>query len=153
MSRGWYKVTNQAGSEYRHDIDGLRAFAVMGVILHHCGVALVGSGYAGVDVFFVISGFLITRNLVAESAGSGGVSLVDFWARRIRRLVPALALPVSVDSADLQSWSRFDGGLPDDVLVKLALRDVLVKADIAVPGVPLSSVRAEVSGKSPRCKR
>lgn len=89
MSRGWYKVTNQAGSEYRHDIDGLRAFAVMGVILHHCGVALVGSGYAGVDVFFVISGFLI-GGIVMRELAERRFSWRRFYTRRARRILPAL---------------------------------------------------------------
>lgn len=59
---------DEAVTRYRRDIDGLRAFAVMGVILHHAGVALVGSGYAGVDVFFVISGFLIGGIVAGEMA-------------------------------------------------------------------------------------
>ena len=63
---------------YRRDIDGLRAFAVMGVILHHAGVALVGSGYAGVDIFFVISGFLITSLLLRERAATGRIALGAF---------------------------------------------------------------------------
>ena len=79
---------------FRPDIDGLRAIAIGLVVAYHADVPGLDGGFIGVDVFFVISGFLITRNLVAESAGSGGVSLVDFWARRIRRLVPALALLV-----------------------------------------------------------
>lgn len=91
----------QAGQEvtgYRRDIDGLRAFAVMGVILHHAGVALVGSGYAGVDVFFVISGFLI-GGIVAGEMAEGRFSWRRFYARRARRILPALFLVILVTLA------------------------------------------------------
>lgn len=72
---------------YRSDIDGLRAIAVLGVILFHAGVGLEG-GFVGVDVFLVISGYLITKIIVRESLGQG-FSLKRFWVRRIRRILPA----------------------------------------------------------------
>ena len=73
-------------------LDGLRAVAVTAVILYHLGLGWAGGGYLGVDVFFVLSGFLITGLLLEERASSGTVGLVAFWVRRARRLLPALAL-------------------------------------------------------------
>jgi peptidoglycan/LPS O-acetylase OafA/YrhL len=70
-------------------IDGLRALAVTAVILYHAEIGLFQAGFIGVDVFFVISGFLITSLLLAERIGSGRVSLFGFWRRRARRLLPA----------------------------------------------------------------
>lgn len=77
---------------YRPDIDGLRAIAVAIVVAFHVGVPGFGGGFVGVDVFFVISGFLITGLLVAELRETGSISLSRFYARRVRRLLPALAL-------------------------------------------------------------
>ena len=77
---------------FRPDIEGLRAVAIGGVILFHAGVEGVSGGFLGVDVFFVISGFLITGILVAEGQRTGTIHLGNFWARRIRRLLPAAAL-------------------------------------------------------------
>ena len=71
-------------------LDGLRGLAVVGVLLYH-GNHLTG-GYLGVDLFFVLSGFLITSLLLAEHRGSGRVALGAFWARRARRLLPAVGL-------------------------------------------------------------
>jgi peptidoglycan/LPS O-acetylase OafA/YrhL len=82
--------------EFRGDIDGLRAVAIVLVVLFHSRVTSFSGGFVGVDVFFVISGFLITRNLLAEVDGSGRVSLGGFWAKRVRRLVPALGAMVAV---------------------------------------------------------
>jgi peptidoglycan/LPS O-acetylase OafA/YrhL len=76
------------GLAYRREIDGLRAIAVLGVVLYHAG-AMPAAGYAGVDIFFVISGYLITLLLVREHAGSGRIDLVAFYARRARRIFPA----------------------------------------------------------------
>ncbi|MCV7041509.1 acyltransferase [Mycolicibacterium moriokaense] len=76
---------------FRADIEGLRAVAVIGVILFHAGVPGVGGGYAGVDVFFVISGFLITGILWREASGTGTIRLRRFYAARARRLLPASA--------------------------------------------------------------
>jgi peptidoglycan/LPS O-acetylase OafA/YrhL len=73
-------------------LDGLRAFAVIVVILYHLSPGEVVGGYLGVDVFFVISGFLITGLLLRERDATGGIHLGSFWARRARRLLPALAL-------------------------------------------------------------
>src|ERR1700678_3805085 len=75
---------------YVRGLDGLRGVAVAGVLLFH-GDHLQG-GYLGVDLFFVLSGYLITSLLLAETATTGGVGLKAFWARRARRLLPALAL-------------------------------------------------------------
>src|SRR5918995_19566 len=77
---------------YRPDIDGLRAIAVAIVVAFHAGVPGFGGGFVGVDVFFVISGFLITGLLVEELRETGSISLSRFYARRVRRLLPALAL-------------------------------------------------------------
>lgn len=74
-------------------LDGLRALSVIAVFLAHTGLAgVVGGGYAGVDVFFVLSGYLITRLLVAEHSRSGRIDLAAFYWRRARRLYPALCL-------------------------------------------------------------
>jgi peptidoglycan/LPS O-acetylase OafA/YrhL len=77
---------------YRGDIDGLRAVAVMLVVLFHAGWAGLTGGYVGVDVFFVLSGFLITGLLMRELRTTGTISLSGFYARRIRRLLPLSAL-------------------------------------------------------------
>jgi len=77
-------------------LDGLRAVAVTLVVLFHLGAGLLPGGYIGVDVFFPISGFLITALLLRERVASGSVDVVQFWKRRIRRLLPALALVVLV---------------------------------------------------------
>ncbi len=77
---------------YRPDIDGLRAIAVAIVVAFHAGVPGFTGGFVGVDVFFVISGFLITGLLVDELRETGSISLSRFYARRVRRLLPALAL-------------------------------------------------------------
>ena len=74
---------------FRTDIEGLRAIAVGAVLLFHAGFGFAGGGYVGVDVFFVISGFLITNLLLKEVERSGTVHLTRFYARRIRRLLPA----------------------------------------------------------------
>jgi len=73
----------------RREIQGLRAVAVLLVVLFHLWPGRVPGGYVGVDVFFVISGFLITSLLLREVDRTGSVSLASFWARRIRRLLPA----------------------------------------------------------------
>ncbi|MEV1292939.1 acyltransferase [Pseudonocardia sp. NPDC049635] len=96
-------------------LDGLRGVAVLGVLLFHSDL-LVG-GFLGVDLFFVLSGYLITGALLREIAGRGGVSLAAFWSRRARRLLPALAavlvvVPVAVlavGSPQEQATTRADG--------------------------------------------
>ncbi|EJM36635.1 putative acyltransferase [Pseudomonas sp. GM33] len=74
---------------YRRDIDGLRAVAVIAVVLFHFGVPGFTGGFVGVDVFFVISGYLIT-SIIWSQRQAGQFSFVDFWARRARRILPAL---------------------------------------------------------------
>lgn len=76
---------------YRVDIDFLRGIAIFSVVLYHANVPGFSGGFLGVDVFFVLSGFLITRILLQEIVG-GSFSIAEFWARRIRRILPALVL-------------------------------------------------------------
>lgn len=78
------KITN-----YRPEIDGLRCIAVCAVIFYHFGIGLFSGGYVGVDIFFVISGYLITR-IINDSIISGKFSFIDFYERRARRILPAL---------------------------------------------------------------
>ena len=75
--------------KYRAEIDGLRGLAVLGVVLFHTGVPELSGGFVGVDIFFVISGYLITKILAAEM-DAGTFSVRRFYERRIRRIFPAL---------------------------------------------------------------
>jgi peptidoglycan/LPS O-acetylase OafA/YrhL len=81
---------------FRRDIQGLRAIAVGMVVIYHLFPSALPGGFAGVDVFFVISGYLITGHLWRGYARTGTVGLADFWGRRARRLIPAAALVLTV---------------------------------------------------------
>lgn len=85
-----------SGFAFRPDIEGLRAVAVSLVVLLHAGVTAVSGGYVGVDVFFVISGFLITSLLVREVRSTNGVSVLAFYGRRARRILPVACLVIAV---------------------------------------------------------
>ena len=75
--------------KYRAEIDGLRALAVLPVIFFHAGFEFFGGGFVGVDVFFVIGGYLITGIIVSE-VNNGQFSIINFYERRARRILPAL---------------------------------------------------------------
>jgi peptidoglycan/LPS O-acetylase OafA/YrhL len=83
---------------FRLDVQALRAVAIGAVVLNHLWPTYVGGGYVGVDVFFVISGFLITGHLVGEATRTGRIRLGAFYARRIRRLLPASLLVLAVSA-------------------------------------------------------
>jgi peptidoglycan/LPS O-acetylase OafA/YrhL len=85
-----------ASRGFQPEIQGLRAIAVMAVLVFHVWPDVLPGGYIGVDVFFVISGYLITGLLLREVERSGRISLVNFYRRRIRRLLPAAALVIIV---------------------------------------------------------
>ncbi|WP_156044033.1 acyltransferase family protein [Cellulomonas sp. HZM] len=87
---------------FRPDVEGLRAVAIGLVLAYHAGLRFVPGGFVGVDVFFVISGFLITGLLVREIERSGRLSLVSFYARRAKRLLPATA--VVLVATGLLTW-------------------------------------------------
>jgi len=87
--------TTRDTSGYRPDIDGLRGYAVLAVLFYHVGFGAFGGGYVGVDVFFVISGFLITR-LIRDEVDAGSFRFSTFYIRRIRRLFPALIIVLAV---------------------------------------------------------
>ncbi|MET3803374.1 peptidoglycan/LPS O-acetylase OafA/YrhL [Nakamurella sp. UYEF19] len=93
-----------AGRRFRPDIQGLRCIAVVLVVLYHCGVPGVTGGYVGVDVFFVISGFLITGHLLSERLTTGRLSLSAFYARRIRRLLPSALVVIAVTVVAARLW-------------------------------------------------
>jgi peptidoglycan/LPS O-acetylase OafA/YrhL len=100
------------GAEYRPEVDGLRAIAVVSVIIFHLNAAWLPGGFAGVDVFFVISGYLMTR-IIRGDIESGRFSFARFWARRIRRIYPAL-LVVVVAVLMVQHYLGFR---PDEAIV------------------------------------
>ncbi|NCG39334.1 MAG: acyltransferase family protein, partial [Actinobacteria bacterium] len=89
---------------YRQDIDGLRAVSILTVILFQAGVDWAAGGYVGVDVFFVISGFLITGLLVREASSTGRISIRNFYARRLRRLLP-LSATVLLATMTIGAWA------------------------------------------------
>lgn len=84
-----------AALKYRPEIDGLRAVAVLAVVLFHAKIGPFSGGYVGVDIFFVISGFLIT-SIVAREIANGTFSIAEFYERRIRRIFPALFVVIVV---------------------------------------------------------
>ena len=81
---------HKSSGNYISGIDGLRAVAVLAVIAYHLQLPVAKGGLLGVTIFFVISGFLITRILITEIESTGTIDLKNFWIRRIRRLLPAI---------------------------------------------------------------
>ncbi len=88
------RVSQQPSSGFRPDIEGMRGIAVLLVVLFHCGVPGFGGGFIGVDVFFALSGYLITGLILNEIARTGSLSFRNFYARRARRLLPAAGLVI-----------------------------------------------------------
>ena len=98
-------------------LDGVRAVAVALVLADHGGIPGTGAGFLGVDVFFVLSGFLITSLLLDELGRNGRIDLGDFWIRRARRLLPALVLMVLAVAVGRQFFPREAvAGLRDDAV-------------------------------------
>jgi peptidoglycan/LPS O-acetylase OafA/YrhL len=89
-------VAARRAETFRPDVEGLRGIAILFVLLFHAELAPVPGGFVGVDVFFVISGFLITGLLLRERERSGRIDLVGFYGRRVRRLLPAALVVVAV---------------------------------------------------------
>ncbi len=100
-------------TEVRPEIQALRAIAVATVVIFHLRPKLLTGGYIGVDVFFAISGFLITSHLLREVDRTGAVGLAGFWARRARRILPAALLVlmvvalVTIISTPLTYWTQY----------------------------------------------
>jgi peptidoglycan/LPS O-acetylase OafA/YrhL len=109
--------TASSRSERRRDIQGLRALAVILVIGDHAGLPGFSGGFVGVDVFFVISGYVITQLLLRETPKGVRRGLVDFYSRRIRRIVPAatVTLVLTMAAAELLLGPRMNPLLPGDV--------------------------------------
>lgn len=98
-------VSEQAAKRsFRSDIQGLRAIAVGAVVLYHAGVSFLPGGYVGVDVFFVISGFLITSHLLTGLRRDGKIPFASFYARRARRILPASFLVVALSVVAALIW-------------------------------------------------
>ena len=83
---------------FRRDLQGLRAIAILLVVLGHAGLSTVQGGFIGVDVFFVLSGYLITGLLLRELEKNGRIAFMRFYARRLKRLLPALITMLIVSS-------------------------------------------------------
>ena len=90
-----FSLIKPSTSHYRADIDGLRAVAVLLVLAYHLGTSRVSGGFVGVDVFFVISGYLIGSIILSE-IDRGKFSLISFYERRVRRIVPALFVTLAI---------------------------------------------------------
>jgi len=109
------QLTHKSG--YIPSIDGLRAIAVVAVILYHLNITWIPGGFLGVDLFFCISGYVITRQLLDSVAAKGGLDLREFYIARARRLIPALFFMLIGTSIIIALWApdsvhRFVGDLP-----------------------------------------
>ena len=110
-------MANERGIRYIPAIDGLRAVAVIAVILYHLGFKWIPGGFLGVDLFFVISGYVITRLLLDSIQRSGGLDLRAFYVARIRRLLPPLVFMILTTTIFVGFWApdtmrRFLGDAP-----------------------------------------
>jgi peptidoglycan/LPS O-acetylase OafA/YrhL len=97
-------------SEFRPDVQAVRALAVLLVVLYHANIPGVHGGFLGVDVFFVVSGFVITNVLLRERASSGKNSIPGFYARRIRRILPAATVVLIVTVFATYHWLSYVTG-------------------------------------------
>lgn len=97
-------TASEHGRSIRLDIEGMRTIAVGSVLVAHAGISFLAGGFVGVDVFFVLSGFLITGLLAREVSRTGRVSLSNFWARRLKRLLPASATVLAFSALVTYIW-------------------------------------------------
>jgi peptidoglycan/LPS O-acetylase OafA/YrhL len=95
------RATPNGGSDFRAEIQALRAVAVVAVVAFHFWPGRLSGGYVGVDVFFVVSGYLITAHLLRDLRDHGRIDIPAFWARRIRRLLPASLLVLAVTTVGI----------------------------------------------------
>ncbi|BBL79498.1 acyltransferase [Rubrobacter xylanophilus] len=117
---GCRERTGGTGLPYLPGLDGMRAVAVIAVLVYHAGAVWLPGGFLGVDVFFVLSGYLITSLLLAEWRARGRVNLKRFWLRRARRLLPALYLVLVATLAYAVFFLPGEvAGLREDVLAAL----------------------------------
>ena len=123
--------SRSSGHDFRPDLEGLRAVAVVLVLLYHAQVPGFTGGFIGVDVFFVLSGFLITGLLLREVRSAGTISLGDFYARRARRILPASALVLAVT-------------VVASAIVLSPLRLIDVAGDAAAAAMYVSNIRFAV---------
>ena len=113
---------------YRASLDGIRAIAVLAVVLFHAGIPGFGGGFVGVDVFFVISGYLITGLLLEQLQATGDISVRGFIERRIRRLAPAMFVVLGATLAMSLAWLSPIGGEQQGV-ARSAIAAVLLSAN------------------------
>ena len=99
-------MATKRGIQHIPAIDGLRAIAVTAVIFYHLGFAWIPGGFLGVDLFFVISGYVITRLLLDSIARSGGLDLRGFYKARARRLLPPLIFMIVVTAFYISIWAQ-----------------------------------------------
>lgn len=136
---------SSAAQTYRPEIDGLRAVAVLAVVFFHAFPALAPGGFVGVDVFFVISGFLIT-GIIQRSVAQGTFSLADFYGRRIRRILPALLLVlIACVAGGALFW------LADEwsALGRHVFAGALFHANIALAAEPGGGYFVAIGGRNP----
>ena len=107
LSSGDEAGTAPEDRKFRPDVEGLRAVAVLLVLVYHAGVPSFGGGYVGVDVFFVISGFVITGLLLRERSATARTSLLAFYGRRCRRILPAATLVIVATLMASYHWLGF----------------------------------------------
>lgn len=131
----------------RADIEGLRAIAIALVLLYHAQIGWFAGGFIGVDVFFVISGFVITTSLIREAEESGQISVFDFYAKRVRRLLPASALTLVATAIGIRlllpasMWSDFGGDVAAAAAYFLNLRLAARSVDYLAQDVAASPVQ------------
>lgn len=136
----------EEGQVFRPDIEGLRAIAVVLVLLYHAQLELFSGGFVGVDIFFVLSGFLITRSLLEEAA-RGRVSLPEFYGRRIRRLLPAAAVTLVATAVGVAlllpvtTWRDFGGDIAASAGYVVNWRLAARSVDYLAEGVAASPVQ------------
>ncbi|MEI7881911.1 MAG: acyltransferase family protein [Actinomycetota bacterium] len=99
-------MNEQQQMGYEPSLDGIRAFSVIAVMLYHANIAWLPGGFLGVEVFFVVSGFLITSLLIEERESNGGIDLKQFWIRRARRLLPALFIMLSATAVSVAFFAK-----------------------------------------------
>ena len=115
-------MTAKRSIQYIPAIDGLRALAVIAVMFYHLGFSWIPGGFLGVDLFFVISGYVITRLLLDSIAQSGGLDLRGFYLARMRRLFPALIFMLTTTTIAIGIWA------PDTI------RRLLIDAPFSLTG-------------------